>query len=91
MSNQLGRKKLLVLPEVSLIKIAFLIIQDFCKYFQLKHLKNPVAVKSLKALLMLTPMENLNVFLLFKFKWYFIARQDLPLAISFFYFKIQDT
>lgn len=79
-----------MLSEVNLIKVAFLIIQDFCKYFQLKHLKIPVAAKSLKALLMLTPMENLNVFLLFKFKWYFIARQDSPLAISFFYFKIQD-
>jgi len=40
---------------------------------------------------MLTPTENLTVFLLFKFKWYFIARQDSPLVILFFYFKIQDT
>lgn len=40
---------------------------------------------------MLTPMENLNVFLLFKFKWYFIAKWDSPLATSFSNFKIQDT
>lgn len=34
-THSVGGKNPLVFPEVSLIKVALLIIQGFCKYFQL--------------------------------------------------------